>query len=417
MGVFSIIACSKTDSSVVQTTTPSTPVTPIVTTPVVTPPTPLVYIGKTSYELKVPQQGFKNIDSIRNKLGIRNKGIYNGNNNLGYCYIDINNDGLEDIFYPYESDGNFNTKPDVLLNKGKEYVLDNSMLPDNYSGNVNNRKTIVGDFNNDSLPDLFLVNSGFDAAPFPGEQCTLLLSDKVSKKYKLGDVSSVPTAFWHGGASGDLNGDGNLDIIVLGGHPAKVLYGDGKGNFTTQDWQYNAGYGYITTEIIDVDKDGKNDIILSGDEGRPAPALYSPSTIFWNKGNIFSTQTTICSPSTTGWGTVMDIACADVDGDGVNEIFLDRTEDITAVWYGGYNMNVYKSTDGFKTFSILNIINNSLVTTPVIGNWMTRMVLYKNSSNQFVIQSDISGCYAYSDYRANPFTKSWIQNPMTKIFE
>jgi hypothetical protein len=311
-GLF-LLGCSKSDNTLTTRPISSTPATFTPSPPIYQTLANGYYIGKTSYQLK-PAFQFVNVDSIRSVLGIKNKGMWNGTGNLGYVFIDMNNDGLEDIFYPYTSDANYQIKPDVLINKGNYYELDNNMLPSDFNGTVLTRKTLVGDFNNDSLPDLFLINSGWDAAPFSGENNTLLLSDKVTRKYKLGNLSNVPSSYWHGGASGDLNGDGNLDIIILGGNPARLLFGDGKGNFTAQNWQYNAGQGYITGEIIDVDKDGKNDIILSGDEGRPAPALYSPSTIFWNKGGTFASQTQICSPSTVGWGTVMDIACDDLDG-------------------------------------------------------------------------------------------------------
>jgi hypothetical protein len=374
------------------------------------------YTDKTSYELKVPI-AFVNIDSIRTILGIRYKGIFKGTNNLGYVYVDMNNDGLEDIFYPYSAEDNNLVKPDVILNKGTYYVLDNSMLPNDFNGTVLTRKTIVGDFNKDGLPDLFLVNSGFDAEPFMGETCTLLLSDKLNNKYKLGNIKNLPSAFWHGAASGDLNNDGNLDIIALGSKPAKVLYGDGNGNFNIIDWKYNAGYGYITTEIIDVNNDGKHDIILTGDEGRPAPALYSVSTIFWNNGLDFSNQTQICEASSDGWGTVMDIAADDIDGDGIKEILFARTGDLNAIWYGGYKITMYKTSVEYKRYNEINGVNNNSVKTPVIGNWITKMILYKNDNNQFIINADVSGCYAYKDYRGNPFTKIWKQNKTTKIFE
>jgi len=83
--------CSKTS-----TTSNNTPTLPIVTTPIVTTPIPLpkiVYSGKTSYALKTPQT-VVDIDPIRKTLGIRNIGHFSGNNNLGFVYVDMNNDGL-----------------------------------------------------------------------------------------------------------------------------------------------------------------------------------------------------------------------------------------------------------------------------------------------------------------------------------
>ena len=85
-------------------------------------------------------------------------------------------------------------------------------------------ESLIGDFNSDSLPDLFMINHGLDTAPFDGEMCTLLLSDKITHKYKLGDLSMVPKGFWHGGASGDLNGDGIFDMVVNYGLMMKILW-------------------------------------------------------------------------------------------------------------------------------------------------------------------------------------------------
>lgn len=397
--VVTLFGCSKTAPIIV---------TPIVVTPITPTELPkIVYYGKTSYELKNTNK-FINIDSLRNTFGIKNVGRYSGTNNYGFVYVDMNNDGREDIFYPYSSDGEFNTKPDVFINNGKSYTKDNSMLPTDYTGNQNTRKTIVGDFNNDSLPDLFLVNHGYeDNNYYPGETNTLLLSDKKTGKYKLGNLSMLNKAFWHGGASGDLNGDGNLDIIVLGGQPAKLLYGDGTGNFTATDWKYNAGNGYITGEIVDVDKDGQNDIILSGDEGRPAPARYSPSTIFWNTNNNFSKQTTIVAPSTNGWGTVMDIAVGDIDSDGINEIIFNRTGDINGNWYGGFQLNIYKTNDNYKTLNDVSnkfITNNISVQKPTTA-WMYKINLYK-----------VNNVYYLDGITTNSVVHRWKQDPITKIF-
>jgi hypothetical protein len=177
--VVTLFGCSKTAPIIV---------TPIVVTPITPTQLPkIVYYGKTSYELKNTNK-FINIDSLRNLFGIKNVGRWRGTNNLGFVYVDMNNDGREDIFYPYSSDGEFNTKPDVFINNGNSYTKDNSMLPTDYSGNQNTRKTIVGDFNNDSLPDIF-SNVAVDppiGVPFPylNDNCHLLLNSKNGFSFK-----------------------------------------------------------------------------------------------------------------------------------------------------------------------------------------------------------------------------------------
>lgn len=354
-----------------------------------------------------------NIDSIRSTLGVLDKGMMNGTNNLGWVILDINNDGLMDIFYPYSSPNQNKMKPDVFINKGNYFILDNTMLPLNFNGSILTRHTSTADFNSDGLSDLILINSGWDQPPFIGEENILLLSNKVTGKYEIGTLPNIGNSMWHSGDVGDLNGDGKQDIFLLNagqgaGGKNKILYGDGKGNFNPIDWISNVNTGgYLTVKITDVDKDRKQDIIIVGNEVGTPGSISLKSTIFFNSNNTFSNQVVICEPNTIGWGQVMDIICADIDGDGTNEIILDRTGDQSHFWYSGYNITFYKSTDDYKTFTDLTnrfIINNATPLAPQL-DWMKKMILI-NSNNILLIK----GLYG-----ANGI-KIWVQNPTTKIF-
>ena len=411
--VVTLFGCSKKDVIV--------PIPIVVTPPVVIKPTPNIpigfYVGKTSYELKTPYGKIINIDSIRKIFGVLNKGIHNGTNNLGYCYIDINNDGLEDIFYPYSSDGIYNIRPDIFVNKGDKYVLDNSYLPENYSGNQVTRKTIVGDYNNDSLPDLFLCNSGwedFNAKIFALEENTLLLSNKHTGTYEIGKLPNIGKSFWHGAASGDVNGDKNIDIIVTEGTNVQLLINDGKGNFSNLKFS-KIGDGFITTEILDVDKDGLNDIIMAGEEGKDGMGIQTKPTIFFNKGNLLFTPIIIAEVNSNGWGLVMDIVCFDIDNDGLNEIILDRTGDRTKVFYGGYNVTIHKTFDNYKSFEDKSelFISGNIFYKTTIGGWITKMFLKKENDN-VILNCDVS---AADNTNWKPSNKKWIQNKQTFKFE
>lgn len=354
------------------------------------------YVGKTSYELEKAVK-FYNIDSIKLKFGLM--GLNDLKNQQCPVYVDLNNDGFEDIYFPNKVNGNYQIRPTTLTYKNRFFNIDSSMLDPNWNGTSVTRKILVGDFNNDSLPDLFLINHGFEAltdigvGTFYYEYCGVLLSQK-NGPYQYKQLTEFGKKFWHGGASGDLNGDGNLDVIICEG-TTTILLGDGKGGFIKSNIQLNVGNsnGYVTAEIVDVDKDGKNDIILSGDEGQPLPAFYSESSIFFNKGNSFE-KVIITTPNTNGWRSVMDIACEDIDNDGVNEIFLIRTEDNTAekyggYWFGGYWITVYKK-DNLGTYKDVtnDFIPDNQLKRNKTGQWMYQMVMKKETDGLF-------GIYAY----------------------
>jgi len=399
--------CSKTSTTSNNTTT-----LPIAVSPTVPTPLPkIVYSGKTSYALKTPQK-LIDIDPIRTTLGIRSIGKFKGSNNLGFVYVDMNNDGLEDIYYTYASDGNFLTKHNVIINKGdNKYMLDESMLPSNFLGTASTRKSVVGDFNNDSLPDIFMCNHGYEEVLNIGvgtwylENCSILLSNK-NGAYTYKEFTELGKAFWHGAASGDLNGDGNMDIVVVGGGVPKALYGDGKGGFTISDINttISKDNGYITVELVDVDKDGQCDVILSGDEGTPPPAYYSKSMILWNKKGNFNSNTIICEANTNGWRYIMNIGCEDLDGDGINEIILCRTGDNSGVWYGGHQLNVYKQNSGFTLFTDVTSTyfgSDNILRTINTGKWMYQMLMKKETDGLFSIYGYITNSEQYLQWKQN----------------
>lgn len=379
------------------------------------------YVGKTSYELR-KTTNYLNVDSIQRSFGIQHNGYWNGTNNLGYAYVDLNADGLDDIIYPMMSaNTEVPMKPFVFLNNGNKYVLDNTIIPNDYVGATDTRKTLICDFNNDSLPDVFFNNTANEQSPTKPQTAyqAIMLSVRGDKKvsYKMGNLPTelVSKGGYHGAAAGDLNGDKNADIIFVGQGVPKVLYGNGDGSFRFATFSIgNYHLGYITAEIIDIDNDGKNDILLAGAENNDNTQIY------WGKTN-FTTSTIINEAKVDGLQLIVDISAEDIDGDGIKEIILDRTFDGLngAPFYRGYYLTIYKTKDNNKTFiDVTNqFIKESLQENPATGGWITRINIHKNTNGILSIYADINGCYVYSDYRKNPYLKVWKQNQTTKQFE
>ena len=106
-------------------------------------------------------------------------------------------------------------------------------------------EVLIGDFNEDGRPDVFIAATGGEHAVADGNSNsgypnTLVLS-QPNGKYRDATAnlpSNIP-GFNHNAGVGDANGDGHLDIVVVTmpttlvqSDGVKLFYGDGKGGFT-----------------------------------------------------------------------------------------------------------------------------------------------------------------------------------------
>ena len=183
--------------------------------------------------------------------------------------VDYNNDGYLD-FISYYSD--YAIQDDrryvkFFLNDCNNNLVQDDRNNEKFYGLTWGRKLIQGDYNGDGNIDLFLIGTGWDYPPFPGEYPVLLFSDSdgVFTEKRMTEYQGT----FHGGASGDLDGDGDLDIALVSGPTnSPILLNDGQGNFIESDLisNENKGTSRYTLEIFDVNKDGYDDIIVGGGE-------------------------------------------------------------------------------------------------------------------------------------------------------
>ena len=264
-------------------------------------------------------------------------------------YADLDQDGDTDLFYAPLNRTLDPLPPEVHLNDGADNFQFAPGFVDDPPATVHARKALRGDFNGDFRPDIFVLASGFDMDPFPGESNYVLLSSDQGYVPGIGLDSIV--GYHHGGASADIDADGDLDVFVTENFKGPFfLLNNGSGTFRKdteriQDINYQAGI--YTAELVDVDQDGYIDLLVAGHEY----SGFHTQVLWGNESGIYTSARATLLPLVPGNGVVVDIDVADTDGDGDRDIVVNRTGDFSgAGFYDGYYVQLLNQT-GLRSFT------------------------------------------------------------------
>ena len=131
----------------------------------------------------------------------------------------------------------------------------------------------IGDIDGDGLPDVFLASVERPAALYHNDGNFHFTDITAKSGLRVDGLAALSAAF------ADVNGDGNLDLVVgtLGG-PLKLWLGDGHGHFSdaTEGSGLVGGYAVTGLTFADVDGDGDLDLFAATYKTRNTLDAYPP---------------------------------------------------------------------------------------------------------------------------------------------
>lgn len=193
-----------------------------------------------------------------------------------------------------------------------------------------------------ALTATLIISCGGDSSPSPTTQITPPSSPTLTSPLAFAEVSNSrgishksefssgldkdPRYFAGGGAAGDIDNDGDIDLFITRGDtlPNLLFINDGRGNFSDQASSAGlafprgntANYKLSGPSLADLDGDNDLDLFIGGVDGDPA-------LLFKNNGNGTFTDVTATSglSAMTSLNTISS-ALGDYDRDGDLDLVL-----------------------------------------------------------------------------------------------
>lgn len=324
-------------------------------------------------------------------------------NGAGYVLLDYNRDGHLDLITTQVLYEGIQAKRKpihfFLGDSFGSFIVDEEN--DSKFESVDSRKILYGDFNGDGFPDVFILGHGYDAEPWPGEYPIVLLSNGGPQytEQRYPDLVS----FFHGGATGDIDADGDLDVFITASwHGGGFFFiNDGNGHFeVTRDLiNQELVTSMYTAELFDIDHDGYIDLVLGGHD-HEGPFKYPDDNheyqnmpiVFWGNGKTFNHEEYVRLPKPpVPFGVALDYYFVDLNSDGVEEIIVVRTSDGANGYtpYKGWMLQVLEHID--REFKDVTDTFFSESYDSEAGFWIDRVCLQTINGSQYLMAQTTLG--------------------------
>jgi hypothetical protein len=199
---------------------------------------------------------------------------------------------------------------------------------------VSPTRALTADFNRDGRSDVILLDHGPATGPQTGGFSQLILTVPGGMAVANANLSGAQR-LTHGGATGDIDGDGDVDAVLFNinegtGHAVQVMVNDGVGNLVEQAaraplyYQQPVGRsGAMSGTLFDADGDGDLDLLAGTwfDSNLPTQIFRNDGT-----GSFAAAEAWNLPASGVTREVVLQAVPTDLNGDGLQDLILAVTD-------------------------------------------------------------------------------------------